>query len=221
MREFDDPPDNWDEPDPAVTDPVVRLRAAWIAAAADFRARNTGNRATYRPGVRLDGGQCPQTRHRYKPVWPPLAAGASERGLDPVDLVETLFRSKLGGFLPHPREILADDNVRRCRADAARADRLVASALTTEEAVFRSARWAAGLDTPDPQAAVRFVLNDAGRTISPLFRYCAAVLYQMPEESNKWRAAAVAQYRRRPQSYAKHWRRVLPPDLLVETATSA
>jgi len=220
----DDLPETWDDEaggEPAAVDPGAdahRLRAAWIAAVRELHYRREGEPSRYTPKPIWDGGTCRQTGRTYKAVWPGLAARARQMGLDPVDLVQTLFSHRVGAT-PAPHAMFGEDNVAACRRAAESVGRRAGASLVTEEAVFRSAVWAAGLTIPDRDAAVRFVLNDVGRTMSALFRYCVAVVYGLPEVAARWRTAAVAQYRKNEKAYNEHWGRILPADLV--TARSA
>lgn len=219
----DMPPDEWDEVIPAASgsgrtrpymDPESeRLRSAWVASVRRYHERRTGEECVYQSKPFWDGGFCKSSGRTYKPYWPTVVARVREMGIDPVALVEALFSFWVGTSAPKPPDIVSGDNLARYRSNEATASRRVFAAIKTEEAVYRSALWAAGLSIPDPKGAVRHVLNDTGRALSPLFRYCVAVMSGVPDVAARWRIAAVHQYKKLPAAYHRSWREILPADL--------
>ena len=190
-----------------------RLREAYVAAVRALHDRRNpgGQPSRYNSNVTFDGGYHATSGRTYKPLWPKLAAQAREVGFDPVILVRVLFAAWTADNAPTPHKLLDGDNVGRCRRLAATRRAAVATALRTEEAVFRSALWAAAQSVTDAPAAVRYVLNDMGQPMSPLFRLCAARLRGCDDVAARWHAAAVAQYDAEPGYYRESWGHILPP----------
>lgn len=220
----DGPPDDWDggaqrggSGDP-VTDSATRqaeaLRAVWIAAVRNHVQKQHGTPCSYNSKVRWDGGFCRDTRRTYKPVWPKLVAKARSEGLDPLRLVSVLFAAWGTGPSPNsPELILSPENINRYYAQTRNTEQRVGIALKTDEAIYRSAVWSANLTIPDPEAAVRFVLNDLSRKMSPLFRYSVAAMKNMPDVAEKWHDLAHDQLLSAPDVYLAAWGRIIPKDI--------
>ena len=220
----DIPLDEWEEEDPKNdrgTRPHLdagseRLRQAWINAVCHFHEMRTGNKCFYKSKIAWDGGVCPITNKHYTPVWPKIVEAARQRGLDPVVLVESLFSSLVADHTPRtPMMLVSSENITRCCNSIANVVKKAESILNTEEAVFRSALWAAGLSVPDKVAATRFVLNDTGRSLSPLFRYCVALMSDLPDIATVWKRAALRQFEKTPAAYQYAWRKILPIEMLI------
>lgn len=173
----------------------------------------------YYPPVVLDGGKCPMTKRNYKPAWPRLVSSAKQLGLDPVALVETLFSTWVSDRAPiSPNIIFQQANVDRARRSESGTVKRIAAELRTEEAVYRSSVWSESQTTPDKTAAIRYVLFDVSRILSPLFRYCAAVMYGLDDVAHAWKTAATCQFRRHPAAYAAAWASIIPTELKAEAA---
>lgn len=188
------------------------LRAAWVAA---VRARHdrAGGRSTYDSDPQWDGGYNPTNRRVVAtPVWPRIAARAVAAGFDPIELVDALFAGWTQESTPPPNYLTTEENFRRAATARQIRRRRVADALRTEEAVFLADRWRANQSIPDPVAATRFALNDVGSALSPLFRYAVAVLKDLPDVADRWRAAAWAQLARDPDSYLEFWAGIIPTE---------
>lgn len=231
MKDSDDIPDEWDEhtagdaperldkfgrnvPRPKLDPDSERLRAAWIHAVRDLASDRTGRASNYTPGALWDGGKDAVTGRMFKQaIWPRIVVRARERGLDPLALVAALFSSRSVSATPTPNDLIRETNVARAVRECHKDGDQVAAALRTEEAIYRSALWSAGLVQPDKTAAARFVLNDTGRSLSPLFRYCAAVLVGLPDTAAQWYEAARQQYLRGEPIYRERWAGILPKSM--------
>lgn len=218
-----EPPEPADDggPDQAPVDPRPnQLRAAYGAAVRRHRFERTGVDVRYRPSPIWDGGYDPATKRNHRPLWPKLVAAADDVGIDPLVLLRVLFAAWTEDHAPTPHEIVRDANVRRVKARDAVAAQSVTSAAKTESEMFRSALWGASrrLTDPDPRAAVRYVLNDLGNGLSPLFRYTMAVTSGHADLADRWRDLALVQFDRHRDLYLESWRHLLSPDLLAAGA---
>ncbi len=219
----DGPPDDWGENDPIVPSEervntsgdrlASELRTTWILAVRNHVQRQTGEPCTYNSKPMWDGGLCPITRRKYQPVWPKLVREATQKGLDPLRLVTVLFASIGTGPSPKPHDITCATNVARYHTYVRTAGKRAESALRTEEAVYRSAVWSVGQTVPDPLAAIRFVLNDLGRSLSPLFRYSVATMKGMTDIADRWRTLATDQVGTAPEGYLNAWAPLIPQDI--------
>lgn len=198
------------------------LRTAWILAVRNHVQKQTKQPCTYNSKVSLDGGFCRDSRRTYKPVWPKLVAAAKQEGLDPLRLVAVLFASLTTGPSPRrPSEILSPANIVRYHELVRTSKNRTAAALRTEEAVYSSAVWSASQMFPDPRMAVRFVLNDMSRQLSPLFRYSVARTHDMTDVAERWRELATRQATESPEGYLDAWGPIIPQDIIAAASCAA
>jgi len=220
----DGPPDDWGETTPksanadSAGESVARqanaLRTAWILAVRNHVQKQTGQPCTYNSKVKWDGGLCRETRRTYKPVWPKIVMKARSEGLDPIHLVAALFAAWGTGPSPNsPELIVSPENIGRYHTQTRTTEQRVGIVLKTDEAIYRSAVWSAAQSIPDPDAAVRFVLNDLSRKMSPLFRYSVAAMKNMPDVADKWRDMAHNQLAAAPDIYLSAWGTIIPQDI--------
>lgn len=219
----DGPPDDWGESPPrsGSTDPISdsvareadKLRTAWILAVREHVQRQTNEPCTYNSKICWDGGYCRDTRRTYKPVWPKLVLKARSEGLDPVRLVAVLFAAWGTGPSPRPHDIVSPANVARYHTHVRLIGQRARIALGTEEVIYKSAVWSASQAIPDPEAAVRFALNDMSRKMTPLFRYSIATMKNMADVADRWRDLARDQICRAPEGYLAAWSLIIPQDV--------
>lgn len=224
----DGPPDNWDDvssTDCAENSLLVQasnLRAAWILAVRNHVQRQTGEQCKYNSNIRWDGGLCRETRRNYQPVWPKLVAAAKSEGLDPIRLVGVLFAAWSNPQSPNsPKLILSTENIARYHKHLRNKEQKAGLTLKTDEAIYRSAVWSANQTIPDPDAAVRFVLNDLSRKMSPLFRYSVAVMRNMTDVATKWRSLAMDQMAQAPEGYLETWSKIIPQDITAAASAAS
>lgn len=221
----DRPPDSWDDSVPnagngeQVNEPLMKqasdLRAAWILAVrSHVQRQNGGEPCSYNSNLKWDGGLCRATRRNYKPVWPKLVLQARSEGLDPIRLVTVLFAAWGTGPSPNtPNLMLSPENVARYHRHLRNTENRIRIRLGTDESIYLSAVRSVNFVIADPDAAARFVLNDLGRKLSPLFRYSIATMKNMADVADRWRALAMDQLAQAPESYLEAWSNIIPQDI--------
>lgn len=214
------PPDSWDEADTAPDSPgrinssIAELRAAWIAAVRRHHEQRTGAKSNYTSKPRWDGGYDRRTGKTYKKsYWSTVVELAAQHSIDPCLLVDRLFDNWPGLTAPMPTDLVSPENLTRALRAKTEAKITAATDLRTEEAVFTADTWGARQFIPDPQAADRYVLNDVGRPLSPLFRYIAARLRKYDDIAGHWWPAARLQFQKAPDAYLAAWGRLIPDEI--------
>lgn len=230
MSPNDDYDPDWDpDPDPAddITVRSKQLRDAYVLAVRRMYERSTGGPVVGRPSLynsspKWDGGYDSRSRRMFVPVWPGIVAKADAKGFDPLYLLRHLFEATNGPTVPTPHQIVSDANVSRAIERGPHEKARAEQAASAELAVFKSAIWAnrRSCTDPNPAAPVRTALNDMGRDLSPLFRYCMAVATGHADIATRWRGTALSQLANMPEAYLKTWAHLLPQEL-VETYTCA
>lgn len=196
-------------------DACKRLRNAWILAVRSTHEKRAGSPSNYNSKPMWDGGVCPRTKRSYKSIWPKIVRIATQNNIDPINLVTMLFSSILDGSTPTPHELIYESNIKKCSEEKKSIERSAPADLNSHEAIFRSAIWAANQSIPDPEAAKRYVLNDIGRTLTPLFRYCVAKICGMEDIAEGWKISALNQYNKYPDVYIRYWKNILPSELMT------
>lgn len=226
----DRPPDDWGDPvnseqrqeDDSLARQAAALREAWIAGVRAHVSRQTGRPCYYNSKPSFDGGFCRESRRTYKPIWPKLVERARREGLDPVRLVAVLFASWGVSESPRPtHDLFTAQNIARYTSHVRNAEHRTRLAYNTEQTIYKSAVYAATQSIPDPDAAVRFVLNDASRRITPLFRYSIAVMKNMTDVADRWRDLAMSQAAQAPEGYLVEWSNIIPQDIAAVAKEAA
>jgi hypothetical protein len=212
--------DDFDEEESRPQEPdgePARLRRAWVAAVRRMHERNSGRPSGYKSQPRWDGGTDSAGRF-YQPVWPRLVSAALAAGVDPAELVDTLFETWPSDTAPLPTMLVSPDNLRAHQRRQTKRRAFVQAAAPAEEAAWRSAVWAVSQTQPDPEAVTRFVLNDLSVQVSPAFRYAMARAAGMTDLAARWRDQAVCQVARDLAYYKEFWNKLLPRDLTEDAA---
>lgn len=231
---------NWDEDDerpvkgkkaPTTRDGADRIemdpeseaaRDMWVEAVKSFNAiRNGIKHSKYNSCPRWDGGFDKRSGITYKrPIWPKIVSTAKEHGLIVEDLIKATFDVVTGEFCPVPTATMQAATIHRAMVVKSLRRRRVAEALRNEETVFRTDLRGAMVTIPDPTEATRFVLNDVGRPMSPLFRYSLALLKGLDDIAERWADLAVTQFERNQDAYQELWAAILPEPMRTAKAVT-
>jgi hypothetical protein len=226
----DRPPDDWGDPvnsgqageDADLLRQAAALREAWIAGVRAHVSRQTGRPCYYNSKPSFDGGFCRESRRTYKPVWPKLVERARREGLDPIRLVTVLFAAWGTSESPRPtHDLFTAQNIARYTNHVRNMEYRTRLAFNTEQTIYKSAVHAATQTIPDPDEAVRFVLNDASRRITPLFRYSIAVIKNLTDVADRWRDLATHQAAQAPEGYLAAWANIIPQDIAAVAKAAA
>jgi len=196
-------------------------RTLWIKAVNEANALRTGVTSNWASCPVYDGGLDPRTGRTYKtPVWEKIAAEAKTSGFHVKELIDTVFRGWNQDIMPAPYVAMSSDNLRLAMAERTQRVRRLTDKLKNDYTIFKSNWWGAKLSIADAQVAAAYVLNDTGLSLSPLFRYCVALLKNLPEVAKRWEPAARSEFFKDVPTYLAHWSSVLPAEMVSEGKAS-
>ena len=202
---------------PQLSSEAELCRSLWIKAVNDAQELRTGMPSNWNSCVPYDGGQDPKSGRTYRfPVWEKIAKEAHAAGFHVKELIDTVFRGWNEDRLPTPHTAVSADNMRLAVTERTQRSRRIADKLKNDYTIFKSNWWGAKLSIPDAQAAAAYVLKDTGLSLSPLFRYCVALLKNLPEVAKRWEDAARSEYFKDVPTYLEYWSSVLPAELVAE-----
>lgn len=191
------------------------LRQIYIEERRDFH-RKRGQHisaSNYKPSPQWDGGKNSRG-YKFKPIWPKIAAVVAENALDPRLFVRACFEAA-DKYAPEPNILLSKsalDNYQKHSAEGGKYDLNTSLALAKE--VFKS-RLYYYVDQTDMEQAdiLTAVLFDETLQMSPLFRYCMSIRFDLIPVRKEYFKAAVLEYVRDREEYDRCWSDVLPESL--------
>jgi len=229
MSNNDGPPDCWDEQievppkaskkkyddrRPILSADEEEARRLWVMAMRAHHQKRTGEPSNYDSNPAWDGGRCNNTGRVYhSSIWPAFVAKARSAGYSPGELIGVLFRSWASETSPTPHAATTHENIQRAARDRMLRKRRIAESLRTEESIYKADVWGVTQVIPDKREAIRFVLNDTSRILSPLFRYSVAKIANLDDVASRWEAAAVSQFQSDRDAYLEHWSALVPESM--------
>lgn len=200
-----------------LTEAQAVFRATWIKTVRKWQEDKDKRQgaSSYKPGPRWDGGKDSRTQRRYgKPIWPNLLDAAARLGVDPQAAIVCLFSWWPTDDIPPPTAVVGAENLMRLEDRRRRLDNEVRILFTSESQLFRARLNAALVSFPDRNKARQSVLVNPAIELSPLFRFAAGVMYELPEVCEKYKIAAMEQYGRGPKLYQQYWAPILTPEVM-------
>jgi len=196
-----------------------RVREEWIKAVRLFHQRKHGGISKYNSNPMWDGGYDVKTYRNYsKPIWNDIVALHKAEDVSTDAVIFYVFKHWMSDQAPTPRELLNIHNVKNARNMWQEDCHAIRVRLTSDRNKLLSARWQVLQTTPDPEQAAKIALNDAGNSLSPLFRYCVALKMGHDDIAERWKKAAEIQFLKSPMAYVsdKEWGDLLPSDVISE-----
>lgn len=192
----------------------VRARSRWMSRTADAPVEYRPPRSYEgRAAVSIDGAA--EVQKASPSEWASLAEWLTRHRLPPVGYITLAFELLPHDvFAPEPRQLKSDkylklwaDNAplveNRLRVQLARERREAEAQLTLQESGYGRTR----------DQAVRYVMAAGDMALSPLFRYCLAVVIDSEVSrkcAERWEARAVLQFEQHRAEYLATWDAVLP-----------
>ena len=193
------------------------LRHAYVELRRTYSA-GRGRDRPYTPNPAWDGRRTANPRKPDQPnMWEQTAAKLLAQGIDPAGYVEALHDAIVSQFPQPPQlpellspRLMAMYQAYRRDLPARVAQRLRSDANTARtEIVLRNAYGGYSMEN-----ATWLTLTNGVLSISPLFRYCMAMGESAPRfhqlAAQRFEQAAVLQYMRAREEYARAWEDVLP-----------
>ena len=192
-----------------------RVREAYVEEMN--RVRGSLGGGPYSPHPRWDGyneRQGPEGDSPRPAAWLKVARAALGAGLDPVAYVRAQFQAFRASGPPRPNQLASARNLAAVSAEMERASEQIRLALTTQVSVLRSllaVALAHACGRPKERVWAEVLLAPDSR-LTPLFRYCIAASEgeSLADVSDHYRESALAEYRRWPTLYDRHWAQCLP-----------
>ena len=198
-----------------LTEAQAVFRATWIKLVRKWQEDKRQGPSDYKPGPRWDSGKDSRTQRRYgKSVWPSLADNVARLGVDPQAAIMCLLSWWPVDEIPPPTAVVCAENLMRLEDRRRRLDNEVRILFTSESQLFRARLNAALVSFPDRNKARQSVLVNPAIELSPLFRFAAGVMYELPEVCEKYKIAAMEQYGRGPKLYQQYWAPILTPEVM-------
>jgi hypothetical protein len=135
-------------------------------------------------------------------------------GVDPQAAIMCLLSWWPVDEIPPPTAVVCAENLMRLEDRRRRLDNEVRILFTSESQLFRARLNAALVSFPDRNKARQSVLVNPAIELSPLFRFAAGVMYELPEVCEKYKTAAMEQYGRGPKLYQQYWAPILTPEVM-------
>jgi hypothetical protein len=162
-----------------------------------------------------DGGKDDYGRPQTA-VWPKLAKLLLEIGAGPVLYIRAQVSC---GKLGPPNTLLSQRAIARYQAFVVDEAKRIGEAMTSENLEAKVALDQRRLSRPDEPVAVAWhAILHLPLQLSPLWRFCTAIMCGFNAEANRWRDAALDQYLVFPAAYDRHWIEILPERLRAEAA---
>jgi hypothetical protein len=206
---------------PAVDEDLERIREAYLQCRADHLSRYSGQRHPVRSSTRWDGGEDAASGRTYQSVWSKIAKTADLGGVDPVRLIQAVFRYAVGPRPPEPSECANQDSVDKLRGllrskkDSLRGELFYNTSMESTET---------GLILPvggprseeELKAACVKVLLSRRFDFSPIYRVCRAVTLQSRELYSQYFQAARYQFLADTEMYLEVWKEIIPPSFIED-----
>lgn len=180
----------------AALDKLLQEVARTVRTAYCTCKRQLSNQADYgeEPLVRWDGG-VDQFGKTHKPVWPKIAAEIIKLGADPLQYVRAHFLMSSRNQAPYPNQLYGEKAIRIWEQFQETQKELVRNQVESDENQLRVAvlpftvtlHW-------ELKRALRYVLCDHTKNITPLTRYCTAVRESLPDVADRYFENALIQY---------------------------
>jgi hypothetical protein len=167
--------------------------------------------------VAIDGGRDEYGRN-LSSLWPRLAKLLLEHGADPLLFMQAQIAS---GRMCAVNVLLSQRAIERYREfTVLEADR-IRIRLLSENVEARTAyrKYATAVPGQSPEQVWRAVFYDTTRQLSPLWRFCAAVIGGFADVAAEWHDAALDQYLGYMTAYDQHWSAMIPERLRHEATT--